>query len=297
MIGRVQRALGLLLLTLAANAFGAEAVTFRNTYVDLPHGQVNVLLAQPAAQHALQTPMACFSPNPASGNYFRLFMQELGIDRVMIAPDYPGLGRSDRIDESLDIGGYADLMAATLTGLGYGPDGKGVVDVCGYHTGAYVAQELAIRRPELVRRVVLVGIPFYTGEERRVMYQENVIERSLTESFEQLRDSWDFAVTHRQQGVTLERAYGNFLDAARARPVRHAAYHAAFSYPGEVQAPRVRQPVLILNTHGSLAAQSRALAPYFPNAELVEIPELHHGVFDVGASLLAERARPFLDAP
>ncbi len=77
----------------------------------------------------------------------------------------------------------------------------------------------------------------------------------------------------------------------------YQAYHAAFSYPGEVQAPRVTQPVLILNTHGSLAAQTRALAPYFHDATLVEIPELHHGVFDVGADILAEKARPFLDAP
>ncbi len=79
--------------------------------------------------------------------------------------------------------------------------------------------------------------------------------------------------------------------------MRHQAYHAAFSYPGEVQAPKVAQPVLILNTHGSLAEQTRALAPYFPDATLVEIPQLHHGVFDVGAALLAEKARPFLDAP
>jgi hypothetical protein len=59
----------------------------------------------------------------------------------------------------------------------------------------------------------------------------------------------------------------------------------------------VTQPVLILNTHGSLAEQTRALAPYFSDATLVEIPELHHGVFDVGAEILAAKARPFLDAP
>ena len=93
------------------------------------------------------------------------------------------------------------------------------------------------------------------------------------------------------QAYTLGGAYANFLDAARARPVRHQAYHAAFSYPGEVQAARVTQPVLILNTHGSLAEQTRALAPHFSHATLVEIPELHHGVFDVGAAVLSDKAR------
>jgi hypothetical protein len=52
---------------------------------------------------------------------------------------------------------------------------------------------------------------------------------------------------------------------------------------------------LILNTHGSLIEQTRAIAPLFPDARLVEIPELHHGIFDVGARILAEHARPFLD--
>lgn len=282
---------------LLAQAAVAEPVAFHRAYVDLPHGQVHVLSSTPLTRGALRTPMACLAPNPASGNYFRLFMAELGRDRVMIAPDYPGLGQSDPVPEAMDMGGYADVMAATLEALGYGADGKGALDLCGYHTGAYVAQELAIRRPDLVRRVVLLGIPFYEGQEREAMYARNVVERPLTEDFEQLRDSWDFAVTNRQDGVTLERAYANFLDAARARPVRHQAYHAAFSYDGAGRAPKVTQPVLILNTHGSLADQTRALAPYFPDAELVEIPELHHGVFDVGAALLAERARPFLDRP
>ena len=292
------RAVALLVVLLGiADATRADAVRFNRQYVDLPHGQVHVLRSEPLTRQAWRTPVVCLAPNPASGNYFRLFMAELGRDRVMIAPDYPGLGQSDPNSDLVDIGGYADVMAATLDALGYGPAGTGSLDVCGYHTGAYVAQELAIRRPDLVRRVILLGIPFYTGAEREEMYRKNVIERPVTESFEQLRESWDFAVTNREDGVRLDRAYANFLDAARARPVRHQAYHAAFSYPGEAQAPRVTQPVLILNTHGSLAERSRALAPYFPHATLVEIPELHHGVFDVGAATLAEQARPFLDAP
>lgn len=295
---RLLLVLSVVLLALAPAAVGAEDdVQFHRQYVDLPHGQVHVLSSRPLTRQAQRTPMVCLAPNPASGNYFRLFMGELGRDRVMIAPDYPGLGQSDPVDDVMDIAGYASVMAATLEGLGYGSDGKGAVDVCGYHTGAYVAQELAILRPDLVRRVLLLGIPFYEGQERREMYEKNVVELPVTEDFAQLEGSWSFAVTQRQDGVTLERAYANFLDAAKARPVRHAAYHAAFSYPGEVQAPKVTQPVLILNTHGSLADQTRALAPYFPEAELVEIPELHHGVFDVGASLLADKARPFLDRP
>lgn len=55
------------------------------------------------------------------------------------------------------------------------------------------------------------------------------------------------------------------------------------------------QPVLILNTHGSLENQTRALAAFFRHAELIEIPTLHHGVFDVGASQLSEHVRDRMD--
>jgi len=286
------------LLSLVAGGAAADApVAFQRQYATLPQGQVHVLSSRPALGKPSHSTVACFSPNPASGNYFRLFMAELGRDRVMVAPDYPGLGQSDPMEAVRDIGDYADVMAATLEAVGYGSEGDGALDICGYHTGAFVALELAVRRPDLVRRLILLGIPYYSGPEREAMYRKNVVERPLTESFEQLRDSWDFAVTNRAPGVRLDRAYANFLDAARARPVRHRAYHAAFTYPAAEQAAKVTQPVLILNPHGSLAEESRALAPAFPDATLVELPELHHGVFDVGAAVLAARARDFLDAP
>ena len=83
----------------------------------------------------------------------------------------------------------------------------------------------------------------------------------------------------------------------KAQDRRAWAYHAVFTYPAEQRAPLVRQPVLILNTHGSLEKETRALAPYFADSRLIEIPELRHGIFDVGPQLLAGHARPFLDQP
>ena len=73
--------------------------------------------------------------------------------------------------------------------------------------------------------------------------------------------------------------------------ITHWPYHAVFTYAAEERASLVTQPVLILNTHGSLEKETRAMAPLFRDATLIEIPELHHGVFDVGAALLAEHVR------
>ena len=277
-------------LTLLTSSFVcADDPTFRRSYVDGTYGQVHVLASQPATP--TQTPMVCLAPNPMAGRYYQLFMTELGRDRVMLAPDYPGLGQSDAPPALMDMAAYADSMADVLDALGYGDDGLGKLDVCGYHTGAMVAVELAVRRPDLVRRLVLAGIPYYEGEERQRMYDENVVAKPITDDFDSLRGTWDFTVSSRQEGVSIERGYHNFVDILQQRDKIHWPYHAVFSYPAEKQAVKVTQPVLILNTHGGLESETRAMAPLFSDATIIEIPELHHGVFDVGAKTLAQYVR------
>jgi pimeloyl-ACP methyl ester carboxylesterase len=287
--------LSLLFITANVQADAKAAVEFNKRYVDGPYGQIHVLESKPQARAALRTAMVCFTPNPASGRYYRMFMEELGRDRVMVAPDYPGLGESDPPPGPPDMSAYADAMATVIEELGYGEGGAGPVDVCGYHTGAYVALELAASRPDLVRKLLLMGIPFYSGPERQEQYDKNVVEKPIKEDLDSLQGSWDFAVTNREKGVTLERGYDNFVDVLKGKYRRHYAYHAVFTYPAEERAALVKQPVLILNTHGSLEAETRAMAPYFSKARLIEVPELHHGIFDVGPDILAAHARPFLD--
>jgi len=197
----------------------------------------------------------------------------------------------------LDMTALAGSMARVLEELGYGDDGFGKVDVCGYHTGAMVALELAVSRRDLVRKVVLLGIPYYDEQGRAIEYAENVVDKPVKEDLYHLQESWEFAVTNRNEKVTLDRAYDNFVDVIQAKQYRTWAYHAVFTYPAENRAPLVTQPVLILNTHGSLENETREIGPLFPNARLVEIPELHHGIFDAGPELLAGHARPFLDNP
>ena len=70
-----------------------------------------------------------------------------------------------------------------------------------------------------------------------------------------------------------------------------------FTYETEKRAPQVTQPVLILNTHGSLENETRAIAPLFPHGTLIEVPELHHGVFDVGADPTPYRRRQSVRGP
>ena len=186
-------------------------------------------------------------------------------------------------------------MAAGLEALGYGASGKGPVDLMGYHSGTFIGIELALRRPDLVRRIVLAGVPFYLGEKRQSEYERTVKHDPLSEDFASIAHWWEFAIANRQDGVTLERGYTNFIDVLKTMDRHEWLYSAVFSYPADLRAAEVEQPVLILNTHGGLKDQTREFSKYLGNVELIEVPELHHGIYDVGADILADYSRAFLD--
>lgn len=283
------------LVVMMATGVAAEDVIFKRQFVDGPHGQLHVLLSQPVDGAVTAPAVLCLAPNPMAGRYFSRFMAALGTDREMLAIDYPGNGDSDAPQAALDVAGYADAMAAGLEALGYGEGGKGLVDLVGYHSGTFVGVELAVRRPDLVRRVILSGVPFYMGEERQKQYDQTVVHTPLSEDFASIAHWWEFTVSHRQDGVELSRAYTNFIDVLKTMDHHEWLYGAVFDYPADERAAELEQPVLILNTHGGLKDQSREFAKYLPNIELIEIPELHHGVYDVGADNLAARSRAFLD--
>lgn len=67
-----------------------------------------------------------------------------------IAPDMPNFGFSGRI-ESCEIESYADYMIGFLETLAGGP-----AVVAGHSLGGVVAQSMAVKRPDLVKKLVLI---------------------------------------------------------------------------------------------------------------------------------------------
>ena len=102
-------------------------------------------------------------PLPHDGSFFSVIAPYLAAGRTVVAPEYPGYGKSDTLREEPTIGRYADAMIDVLRAR----DTHGAADLFGYLTGCLVAVEMSLRYPNEVHRVVQVDVPFYGPAERR----------------------------------------------------------------------------------------------------------------------------------
>jgi len=91
----------------------------------------------------------------ATDTSFGLVLPELAKNRRVIAVEQQAHGRTADVDRPLTVAQLADDTAALLEYLGIAG-----ADLFAYSMGTGIALELAIRRPELVRRMVLVSAVF-----------------------------------------------------------------------------------------------------------------------------------------
>lgn len=104
----------------------------------------------------------------ASARSLRPVMERLGSDLSMAAMDLPGHGRSAEWDQSGDYVDRATDVAETFC--------AGPYDIVGHSLGAVVALSLMVRRPDLVRRSVLIEPVLFAaakGSEAHETYQQD----------------------------------------------------------------------------------------------------------------------------
>jgi len=256
---------------------------------------VHVRVASPDMIKA-RPPLVLFHPTPYSSNYFNGFMKDMAKDRMVIAIDTPGYGDSDSPESLPTIRDYAESAASALDSLGIGDSSELVVDVLGYHTGGLIAAELALIRPHLVRRIVLPGLPFYTGEARKAAYDKNAKPDPIARDGSHLLPKWEFATGAVEAGLSLERAQEHFNDAVQCYPDCWKAYHAVFTYESEKQLVKITQPVLLMTNASSLKEETEAAQKYLKNSTLIHFPEITLGGFDLHSGALANAVRKFLDS-
>jgi len=160
-------------------------IHLRKMYVDCRFGQLHLHTSFPSSGGFDElTPLLCVPPPGLTGRAFRPLLRDLGRDRSVYAPDLPGSGESEAPDHAPTIADQAAAFIDLIDSLRLKQ-----VDVVGYQAGSLAAIELALARPEHVRRLILIGVPgsdsnFQVGERLPLLKLPVMILRARDELWE-----------------------------------------------------------------------------------------------------------------
>ncbi len=168
--------------------------------------------------------------------------------------------------------------------------GLGQVDLLAHSMGGLVGQQIATDRPELVRKLILVGTGPRGGEGIGAMPAET--EALFFTTYEHQEDMWLpilFSPSKESQAAGRE-----FLNRIMARTDRDApvavtsvqaqasaiGVYGARKDPGYAHLAYLRQPTLVVNGNNDIVIptiNSYILQQHLPDATLVLFPDANHG--------------------
>lgn len=238
-------------------------------------------------------PIVLLHQNPSSSWEYEPLMRYLGQGRRVIALDTPGYGMSDLPDRPLSMAEYAQAFWEGLDHL----EVRGPVQAYGFHTGALLAIELALARPERVDRIAVTGIPMYPADKRGELLAKAEATPPPTEDgreiLEMLSRLWAVVVQQRDQRVPLDRAVRAFADKSSALETLHWAYHGVWSYDYS-RLPQLSCAALLLQPDETLRDASLDAAKLIPDCTVVMMDDLQRDIFELAPERLANELRNFL---
>ncbi|MBM3504785.1 MAG: alpha/beta hydrolase [Alphaproteobacteria bacterium] len=237
----------------------------RKQYIEGRYGQVHVRLVRPPAEKT--RPLVCFHQSPLSGRMYETFMTAIGDDRRVVAPDTVGFGESAAAPRSLTIADYAEAHGDAIDALI-----QGEFDVLGTHTGARMAVEVALQRPDQVRHVVLIGCAVYTEEERARQRAWTGASAQPTEGSDgsHLLRLWHNWAQFRGPGVTDAMIDRYMADSLRRRDQVSDVMKAVFSHD-MTRVGLVRCPVLVFNVRDDIYEATKRAEPLLQRGRVVDM--------------------------
>jgi pimeloyl-ACP methyl ester carboxylesterase len=186
--------------------------------------------------------------------------------------------------------------------------GLTTIDIVAHSMGGLVAQEVTLARPDLVRRLVLVGTGPRGGEGLGAL--PAWVAELFTRKYEQQEEMWLpilFAPTPSSQAAGRAYVERILRRADRDTPVSDqsiAAQRAALAAYGAAKDPSyahlkgLELPVLVVNGSDDIVIptiNSYILQQFLPNAELILYPDANHGSHFQYPELFTRHTRIFLD--
>lgn len=206
-------------------------------------------------------------------------------DREVILFNNAGISSSDG-ETPNTIAGMAKYAAALVDALGLRQ-----IDLLGFSIGGFVAQQTTLDRPDLVRRLILVGTGPRGGERMGGLTPE--AEAILSKKYAVPDEVWlDMLFA---PSATSQAAGRAFLNRQRTRKenrdplvndnVAPAQLAALQQWGAPRQEPyaylkNIKQPTLVVNGGGDViiyTVNSFILQQELPNAQLILYPDANHG--------------------
>lgn len=265
-------------------------VHLRKMYIDCRFGQLHAHTAFPSSGGFDElTPLVCIHPGPLTGRVFGSLLADLGRDRSVYAPDLPGYGESDAPEKPPSVGDYAASVGDLVDSLRLRQ-----IDVIGYQIGSLVAAELALARPEQVRRVILVGLPVFDAKEREAFNARPWPARAR-EDGSHLLDEWQRIRRSRGAVATMARLGEDLATTLQAGDTAAWGPAAAANYPAGERLPLLRQQALVLRPKDEFWDMTARADSLLREARRVDLPDQNGGIFDTGTASVVRYVREFLD--
>jgi pimeloyl-ACP methyl ester carboxylesterase len=215
--------------------------------------------------------------------------------RQVIAADLQAHGRTADIDRPLRLESMADDIGALIEHLGFEE-----TDVMGYSLGGGVALQIAIRHPQLVRKLALVSTPFSRdGWYPEVLAGMGQMGPEAAEPMKQtpMYQLYSSVAPRPEDWPVLLTKLGQLLEQDYDLSETMAAIEApTMIVVGDADSVRTAHAVEFFELLGGGQADAGWDGSGMSNARLAVLPGTTH--YDIFSSpTLASTVTPFLDAP
>lgn len=227
----------------------------------------------------------------AIGSSFGKLMPELARTRQVIGFEYQAHGRTADIDRPMTIEQLADDVAAAIEQLGIAP-----ADIFGYSLGASIALHVALRHPEVVRKLVLAS----------VTTKMSGVHPGLMDGLGEMQPSMMYGSPWHEEYISIAPDPNGFdnLFAKKSEMDKKIA-----DIPDEAIAS-ITAPVLLISGDSDIARPEHLVEVFrllgggvfgdmagLPNSQLAVLPGTSHTGMADRAAMLVPMVVPFLDAP